>query len=34
MKYTVKLLEADVISKNNRYYSKEVVERIEKTHYL
>jgi hypothetical protein len=28
MKYTVKLLEADVISKNNRYYSKEVIEKI------
>lgn len=28
MKYTVKLLEADVISRNNRCYSKEVVERI------
>lgn len=28
MKYTVKLLEADVISQNNRVYPKEVVERI------
>lgn len=28
MKYTVKLLEADVINKNNRCYSKEVVEKI------
>jgi len=28
MKYTVKLLEADVISKNNRCYSKEVVEKM------
>lgn len=30
MKYTIKLLEADVISKNNRCYSKEVVEEINK----
>ena len=28
MKYTVKLLEADVISQNNRVYPKEAVERI------
>lgn len=28
MKYTVKLLEADVINKNNRCYSKEVIEKI------
>lgn len=28
MKYTVKLLEADVINKNNRCYSKKVIEEI------
>lgn len=28
MKYTIKLLEADVISKNNRVYPKEAVEKI------
>lgn len=28
MKYTIKLLEADVISKNNRCYPKEVIEKI------
>lgn len=30
MKYTIKLLEADVISKNNRVYPKEAVEEISK----
>jgi len=30
MKYTIKLLETDVISHNNRCYSKEMVERINK----
>lgn len=30
MKYTVKLLEADVINKNNRCYSKEALERMNK----